>query len=56
MYPTGAMRQCSHDPTIEAQYADSLEAKPIADDAVEGSIRDEKTEDDKRPAESHASH
>lgn len=55
-YRSGAMRQCSHDPTIESQYTGSLEsAKTIPDDAVEGSIRDERTKDDKRPAESPAS-
>ncbi len=55
-YPSGAMRQCSHNETIESQYTDSLEsAHPITDDALEGSIRGERTEDDKRPAESPAS-
>jgi hypothetical protein len=55
-YPNGAMRQCSHNETIEAQYTDSLKfSKPVADDALEGSIRGEKTQDDKRPAESPAS-
>ncbi|HKR10928.1 MAG TPA: hypothetical protein VJT15_02630 [Pyrinomonadaceae bacterium] len=55
-YPSGAMRQCSHDATIEAQYADSLEStKPVPDNAVEGPMRDEKTEHEKRPAEDPAS-
>jgi|ERR1043165_170825 hypothetical protein len=55
-YPSGAMRQCSHDARIEAQYTDSLEsAKSGVDDALKGSIRGARTEDDKRPAEDPAS-
>jgi hypothetical protein len=55
-YPSGAMRQCSHDATIEAQYIDSLEsAKPTIGNALEGPTRDEKTEHKKRPAEDSTS-
>lgn len=55
-YPNGAMRQCSHDPAIESQHTDSFEmANPVADDALNASLRGDAAEDDKRPAEDPAS-
>jgi hypothetical protein len=55
-YPDGAMRQCSHDPTIESQYTDAQGSiGPTSDDAQNGSIRGATTRNDKRPAESSAS-
>jgi len=55
-YPDGAMRQCSHHPTIESQYTDPQGSiGPMSDDAQNGSIRGATTENDKRPAESSAS-
>jgi hypothetical protein len=55
-YPNGAMRQCSHNAAIESQFNDSLEtAGPVADDTLNGSVRRDSTEHDKRPAEDSAS-
>jgi hypothetical protein len=55
-YPNGAMRQCSHNAAIESQYNDSLETGgPVANDTLNGSVRREAIEDDKRPAEDSAS-
>jgi DNA-binding Lrp family transcriptional regulator len=55
-YPTGAMRQCSHDAKIESQYSDNdLSTGPMLDDALNGPIQSAKDENDKRPAEDSAS-
>jgi hypothetical protein len=55
-YPNGAMRQCSHNAAIESQYADSLKSADLGTgEALEGPIRDDKLEDDKRPTEDSAS-
>lgn len=52
-YPHGAMRQCSHDPQIENSNR-PVSAKPVTDEALEASVRGERT-DDKRPIESSTS-
>jgi hypothetical protein len=47
-YPNGAMRQCSHDPTIEAQFSTSP-------DALKQPPRDDFRVNENRPAEDSAS-
>jgi hypothetical protein len=55
-YPNGAMRQCTHNATIESQYSDSEGLiEPTSGEALDGPVRGERTEDEKRPAEDSTS-
>ena len=55
-YPEGAMRQCSHDATVELQYADANgPTSATLPDAQNGPITDPNPDNEKRPAEDSAS-
>lgn len=56
-YPTGAMRQCTHDSKIEARYENpnSQPQKATPSDAQNSPIRDETLINEKGPAEDSAS-
>ena len=53
-YPTGAMRQCSHDATLETQYEPFGEIA-ISSDALKSTLRDDLSENEKGLAEESTS-
>jgi hypothetical protein len=54
-YPQGAMRQCTHDTTIESEHTANGPTSLISPDAQNRSISGLNLEDEKKPAEPTAS-